>query len=361
MAEISKLKLPTGTSYDIKDATARTDITNLKDKLDTLSSYTKYLGVTTTKLTENATTNPIVISSNNITATVGDIANYGSKEFIFNGSKWQEFGDLSGLGALAYKDRVSGTVSIPSAFTVSDTTPEGNIVNAKFDGTQKTYTASSSSAVTISSTTPATAKPANYTPEGQVEGTVSITNHAHSIDFISGSASSTVSGTTTVTTAAPATYTPAGNVSAPKFTATTQIKDCVTSWNAGSASSWSFTVADETLTIGGSNGSAPSLSHSGVTFVTDGTVDAPKFTGTPVRLTTASHTHSIKNNTGSAGSGTFDINAGFTGTSTYLSGTAAAQSISIKPEGNVSATFQGKEHTHTVTIKTNSSKTITSS
>lgn len=110
MADISKITVNSQT-YDIKDAEARKMIENL-------SGYTKYLGVTTTALSDGATTNPITIEGKQVTASAGDIANYGSKEFIFNGTAWQEFGDLSGLKALAYKDSASGSF-----------TPSGNITD----------------------------------------------------------------------------------------------------------------------------------------------------------------------------------------------------------------------------------------
>lgn len=102
---ISKVKLPGDTTvYTIKDSWAR-------EQIETLSGYTEYLGVTTTALTDGATTNPITIGEKSITAKKGDIANYGSKEFIWNGTTWQEFGDMSGLGALAYKDSATGSIT----------------------------------------------------------------------------------------------------------------------------------------------------------------------------------------------------------------------------------------------------------
>ena len=51
MAEISKITLPTGTTYDIKDAVARS----------TVAGAILVKGTTTTALTDEATTNPIVI------------------------------------------------------------------------------------------------------------------------------------------------------------------------------------------------------------------------------------------------------------------------------------------------------------
>ena len=79
-----------------KDETARQTIV-------TLTGYTHYIGMTTTELTDGATTNPVVINGKDITAKIGDIVIYGSKDFILtsqfpkepNSLVWQEFGDLS--------------------------------------------------------------------------------------------------------------------------------------------------------------------------------------------------------------------------------------------------------------------------
>lgn len=56
------------------------------------SGATVWLGVTTTALTDGATTNPITINGESVTAEVGGIASYSNKEFIWNGSAWQLFG-----------------------------------------------------------------------------------------------------------------------------------------------------------------------------------------------------------------------------------------------------------------------------
>lgn len=54
-----------------------------------------YLGVTTTPLTDGASTNPITINDESVTAKEADWVVYNSKDFIFNGTVWQEVGDLS--------------------------------------------------------------------------------------------------------------------------------------------------------------------------------------------------------------------------------------------------------------------------
>ena len=111
MADIKQIVVGNET-FDIKDATARAAIASL-DK------YTEYLGVTSTSLSDGSTTNPIVIDGDSITAKKGDIVNYGSKEFIFNGTAWQEFGDIGAIGAMGYAD--SGEASYTPAGSISGT------------------------------------------------------------------------------------------------------------------------------------------------------------------------------------------------------------------------------------------------
>lgn len=59
-----------------------------------------YKGVTTTPLTDGCDTNPIVINGEEVEAKVGDFVAYGGAEFVWNGTVWQELGDLSIVTAL---------------------------------------------------------------------------------------------------------------------------------------------------------------------------------------------------------------------------------------------------------------------
>jgi hypothetical protein len=119
MPDISRITLPSGTTYDIKDATARQQI----------AGGVSFLGVTTTPLTDGANTNPIVIGGNDITASNGSIVVYGDAEFVFSSTTgtWFKFGDTGDLGDLAYKDNATGnyvpegTVSAPTV-TVTPST-----------------------------------------------------------------------------------------------------------------------------------------------------------------------------------------------------------------------------------------------
>ena len=62
MAEISKIMLPSGVTYDIKDAVAR----------NIAAGGIQLKGVTTTVLTDEATTNPIRINNADYTAVNQD-------------------------------------------------------------------------------------------------------------------------------------------------------------------------------------------------------------------------------------------------------------------------------------------------
>lgn len=106
--DISKIKVGS-TSYNIKDAAARTDISNLQGAVAALEGGQYFLGVTTTALENGSTTATVSIDGNDVTATNGNVAIYGNKEFIFDGTQWYEFGDLSTIGDLGYKDNASAS------------------------------------------------------------------------------------------------------------------------------------------------------------------------------------------------------------------------------------------------------------
>lgn len=99
-------------SYDIKDAYAR-------ERLEGLAKALYWMGVTTTSLTDGATTNPITIGDNSVTASAGGVAQYNETEFAWDGTEWQELGQ-GNLGALAYKNSASATYTPAGTITVTD-------------------------------------------------------------------------------------------------------------------------------------------------------------------------------------------------------------------------------------------------
>lgn len=168
MPFLAEITLPSGNTYKFKDEEAR-------ELISQLLNFNRWLGVTTTPLTDGSTTNPILINGEDVTAVSGDVATYGTAEFIFNGTIWQNFGDLSGLGSLAYKNNASGSY-----------TPSGSVSQPSFSGTELTssgkFTPSGSvsgTAVTMSKTNVMSNTNAGTLPTYTVSGeTLTITSGA---------------------------------------------------------------------------------------------------------------------------------------------------------------------------------------
>lgn len=77
---ISKVQLPSGGTYTIKDEWAR-------NAIEALGSPTHFAGETTTTISNGSTTTPIQIDGASYTPNSGDVVVYGNKEFIFDGTK----------------------------------------------------------------------------------------------------------------------------------------------------------------------------------------------------------------------------------------------------------------------------------
>ena len=277
MADVSILKI-NGTSYDIKDAWSR-------EQIEALSQYTDYLGVTTTVLTDGSETNPITINGESVTAVVGNIVTYipsgsAGKEFIFNGTAWQEFGDLSALGELAYVDSAEG-----------DYTPAGTISAQTFSGSELTSTGS-------------------FTPEGTV-------------------AAPTFTGSELTSTGS---FTPAGTVSKPDIDVTPTTAAIVGVSANGTLPSMTYDSTDESITFAA--GALPTLAESvsAVTAVSAALHETPAFTGTAGNVSvtgTPEGTNSAPAFTGTAGSvSVAGTPAGSVSQATF-SGTAATITVEV--------------------------------
>lgn len=283
MADISKITLPTGSTYNIKDQQARNDIAAIQGAI---SGGVTFMGETSTALTDGSTATSIVVNSATITAVKGYLVVYNSKEFVFDGTKWVELGDLSLIGDLGWKDSASATY-----------TPTGTISQPTFTGSSSTFTGT-------------------ITPHGSIDLTT--TNKTAEV-------SKAASGT--------ATYTPEGTVAAPtisvKTAGSTTTVNSIT--EVGTLPTLTTTVANETLTIGFDQGTLPTKGANQTVKTGDAAYQAtaPAFTGTGARLVT--------------GNIAVPTNASFTGTEENIS-------ISGTPSGTVSRpTFTGTQATITVT------------
>lgn len=309
MPDISKIKLPSGVVYTLKDTVARS----------MGGGGIQLKGATTTALTDEDTTNPILIDGESYTAVNQDAVFYGKKEFVFDGTKWHEFGDMSGLGTLAKKDSASGSftpageVSQPEFtgvkfFSSGTFMPRGTVSQPIFTGTRGSVTVSGTPAGTISKGTGT----ANYTPEGDVSQPITTVELNAESKYVASSA--TGGGSVTAGTAASATM--------PVL---------------------STTVFEETLTIGWTDGSftankptevtLPGFSEQTIaTGVKSVSTTKPTFTGTGAELKFTGSTMSSAGDFTPEGSVS---QPGFLGTTDNVL-------VSGTPKGSVSApTFTG--------------------
>ena len=289
---IVQIQMPSGNVYDIVDQGAR-------DLIKELMNFTEYLGVTTSAVDDGATINPVLINGESVTAEAGDVVTRSSdsQEFIYSSTGvWQNFGHLSGLGALAFKDSASGSY-----------TPAGS-VSAHFAGTSTTSTGkfTPSGTVTAHFAGASTTSTGSYTPAGSVS--------AH---FAGASTTSTGS------------ITPNGSVSNVVLNTST-VKVVKTDGVAPSCTMPSYTVANGVLTItdGTFNaGSAPVTENK--TLATS-VKTQPAFTGSSTNVSV------VGTPNGSIDTASF-------------SGTAATISVTGTPNGSIdSASFSGTEATITV-------------
>ena len=342
MADISKITLPTGSTYYFKDEVARqaaaagvsfvicTDAGSTPKDVQWVKEGTTITGT----LVASASTSGAFYLVPTTTAAGKDI--YSEYVTIKQGSgssttySWEKIGttdiDLSALGDLAYKDTATGNY-----------TPEGSVSKPTFTGNSMTSSGT-------------------FTPSGSVsaptftgtEGNVSV--------------SGTPAGTIGVGTGS-ANYTPAGSIAAPVVTVTpaTATKYVATSATgggavtAGSAASCTLptlqtSVSDETLILSWTAGSFTANTPTAVTLpqfssqtivsgITKAEATAPAFTGTGVNLKFTGTTMSS--------SGKFTPSGNVS--QPTFTGTEGQVSVSGTPSGDVSKpTFSGTQKVVTV-------------
>ena len=153
---IYTVTMPSGNTYDLVDQGAR-------DLIKELMNFHEWLGVTTSDIEDGSTTNPVLIDGESVTAEAGDVVSRDDdhRDFVFSSTGvWQNFGNLQGLGALAFKDSASGSYTpagtISGSFSGSELTSTGKFtpsgsVSASFSGTSTTSTGSFTPEGTVSS------------------------------------------------------------------------------------------------------------------------------------------------------------------------------------------------------------------
>lgn len=296
-----------GNTLYIKDSEAR-------EAISALEAYSDYVGVTTTALTDGSTVNPIVVGGETITVKKGNIANYGSKEFIFNGTAWQEFGDLSALGALAYEDTAVGSVTAvgsnaPSAVSFTAHTTASFISGVDSAAVAPSFTEGAFDEGTLPSFTEGAFTPASLGTGFVTAGTAATYSHS---GFSGGSLGSATTGsfategvtatysesneTLTLGSAsissavtAQGSFTPAV-YGTDSFNGGTPTAIDVTKFNGGSKAADTFsagTLPSKAADTFNAGSAATFNTASAITALGTATAAAQTFTGSPVSVTVA--------------------------------------------------------------------------
>ena len=340
MADISRITLPSGTTYEIKDAVARQQIGNT----------IMIRGTTTTPLTDESTTNPIIIDGNEYRALANDAVFYKKAEYVFDGTRWHEFGDMSGLGELAKKNSASGNytpegnVSQPTftgetAEIQVEGTPTGTVSQPTFSGTPATMTVAGTAVGEISQPTFAGSL-ATINVKGTPTGEVS--QPTFTGDALTSTGSYTPDGNVVISEDDDGNYQPVGTVTAPQISvktagATTTVNSIT---DVGTLPTLTTTVENENLTISFNRGALPTKGEDISVKTGDAEYQAttPAFHGSKVQLGFAGKQGNIR--VSGTPTGTVSQPA-FTGEELTSTGSYTPAGIVSKP------TFTGEEFTST--------------
>lgn len=270
----------------------------------------------------------------------------------FKGTSFTSTGRYTPKGTVATATTESKSATVSAASGAITYTPAGSVSKPDFTGTKGDVTVSG---IVTGATGSGTAASAG----GHTHSVSGTTGYLHSINVPTGFSTTTV--LTDVSTSNLNTTTITGTNGTlvthdtPKLNTTSY--GSASGWNKGSASNWTFSVApdSEILTIGGGNGTAPSLTIKDVSVGTSLTAGTEQTVAIAAGSATTVATGSIS--TGGTGA-TVAISAGsttnaYTGISSStasftLNDTASGGSAVITAVG--SSTGSAGSHTHTVSV-----------
>lgn len=388
MANISKITLPNGTSYDLKDAWARGQINKI------ISGGIRFIGISSTEITDGGRQKP-TINGEVVTPVNGDLVFYGSTEFLFtgeyvsasSGGTWQLLGSGELIKAMAYADTASGSytpagsVSQPTfsgssltstgSYTpagnvtisasdenITDTNatfkPKGTVSQPSFTGTQGSISVSTSgtalTAVSLSANSTSSSG-TDITPSGSInasflgtQGDLEATSSAKFVTSVSGSVNTTSTGGIDIK--------PGGTVSTPTITVTpaTTTKYVASSTTGGGsktdgvAASWSATVSNQNLTFAWTTNTPTAVtlptfsSQTIATGISSATSTQPTFTGTQKYLHITPTTDDVVSTGKFTPEGS--VSGSFSGSAKYLHVTPTKGTVTstgnFTPSGSVS-------------------------
>jgi len=298
---ISSITLPSGTTYDLKDAEAREAISHLNSfsyAICTNAADTPYgvtwdnngTPVTGTLAASSATLNKIYL----VPQTNGT-DNYYDEYLTINTSgstyTWERFGstdvDLSNLGDMAYADTASASYTPQGSVSLTNSNQTAT-VSAAGSG-DATYTPAGSVSLTTTSTTPAITASAGTSSDKtfQCSGTVG----APTISVSSAGATTTIKNPTKATVATAVTAAaPGATAPSNSLTYYSVANETLSLYQIGYDTGDSISTEDVSVKTGDASYTAGTPSFTGgYVKLTNGSFDLPtsaSFSGTGARLVT---------------------------------------------------------------------------
>ena len=385
MADISKITLPSGTTYDIKDAVARAQV----------AGAIVLRGKTTTPLTDEATTNPIVIDDNDYTAIANDAVFYEKQEFVFDGTKWHEFGDMSGLGDFAMVDEGKVTIKPKGTNSTSSVSFSGGTTD-KVLGEATTFTNSTSSVSfgtlttaevlksSVTATVPKTSSTTKYLSASASGGAVGVASSGAAITDLGDASTDTfvksypgatsklatttvtgVSGSTTASKATAGTAVSVAKVGTSTAVATGAL-GTETATRTANTPMWGATVTNETLSFTfkpiSTTNITPAASNGTITPYTFADVTVPKAASAATTVATGSLSATGSGGTVMTGLGTATTASAVTGYSDPSTDTFA-KTVSMTSQPSVTLSSASSTSTGAVkyveTVSTSGTDSVT--
>lgn len=385
MASISKITIG-GTTYDIKDATAR--------------GYSRLVGVTKIAISDGGVQVPTDLYGTSATVSsinVGDMVIYGNLEFIWAPAPsdgktadasghpvtahWHEFGAVqatstakatTGITAKLNSGAVSGTsvkINSGGAHThdvsaSGDYTPAGSISAVPTTG--HTHSVTANGTVGITAVAPATGETANYTPSGSVtvtKGTLAGAAHSHSyipttgISSAAGTAADNTFGALSSVSSGSSIVSVSGSVTIPTVSATDVAASKV---SASDVTAVKASVSGETLTLTDVTSSKVSITSVTASKTTVGSTSAgisasssAKFLTSVTGNTSYFKLSPVKGTAIQTGTSTVSISgdpsASWAGSGVVIKGTFTGTAVTSEgPSATAAPTFTGTKATISV-------------
>ena len=95
----------------------------IDDKIANLGQALRFLGTSTTAISDGSTTSSITVNGSTVTVRTGDVVLYGNFEFVWTGSAWEQFGQEGSFSVKGHNHTVvvNGTTGEASGTTTTAT------------------------------------------------------------------------------------------------------------------------------------------------------------------------------------------------------------------------------------------------